>query len=192
MGEDFEFFMRQMLRQSLDPQAMSLYSAEDDVFYGTASAASLRLLKPEVTKEQALALWDQVKRSELAQREWPKFVAAPTPPIKFPKVGEPVTGPDDLMAEAESGRTDILNRIVFYQDSGTGMTRNNILHEMAHVIVLDTFGFAAFQKPRLMQGHGVEFAEVYLALVKNFLPDKAPALEQSFEKWHVNYKEAAK
>lgn len=192
MNMDFDFFMQQLLREALDPQAMPLYSAEDDAFYGSLSEAALRTMKPEITKEQALAMWNTVKQSEIAQKLWPKFVTSVTPPIYFRRPGEAMTGPNDLMAEPETGRTDIVNRRVYYQDSGPGMTLSNILHEMAHIIVLDTFGFAAFQKPRLMQGHGVEFAEVYLVLVKNFLPDKAPALEQAFDKWHVNYKEAAK
>lgn len=183
---NFDQYMIQALKHGIDPQAMNLYSAEDDVFFPEKSPDELRRRKPALSVSEALALWDRVHTSPLAIERWPAFAKAPLPRIRFVKIGQPVTSADDLMSEAETGRTSIDTRTVYYQNSGSGMQYSNILHEMGHIILLDAVGFEAFTTGRV-EGHGVEFAEIYLTLVKNFLPEKAPLLEKSFKKHHVKF-----
>lgn len=55
------------------------------------------------------------------------------------------------------------------------LTRHIVLHEIAHAIA------------RSDSGHGREFARVYLALVRRFLPADAPALLASYRSHRVRY-----
>lgn len=95
---------------------------------------------------------------------------------------------DTAAAIEQTFFVDLPTRSVHFANNGFALSTEAVLHELAHVVVLDVYGFKALDKGDIL-GHGVEYARVYVKLLENFLsPTTASRLEDTLENGSLYFK----
>lgn len=156
---------------------MALYRLSESALWPDGGTKGLDILPPQYDEQQILKLFDMIRTSTVALRLWPEFAARTLPTVR---IVEPIS--DEARFTLNGGaRTDMRTREISFTRNGFALSKEAVLHELAHVIVVDVYGLADVESLRIL-GHGLEFARIYVKLLENFLdPAVARRLQDTLE-----------